>query len=379
MKILQIIPSLGSGGAERLVVDLCNEMADQGQDVTLCIVQNPEEEDYGFYLHELHESVRFISLNQKKGFTFRNISSLQKMIREISPDIVHVHLSAILYLYVLSLVNLNTCFYHTLHNLAEKTCDNSVLKLMNYFYFSLGIIKVITISEECDISYQKFYKLRNATMINNGRKANLPSINYPSVREEINHLKKQDSDLVFIHVARYHRQKNQELLIRVFNRLEKEGISYLLLVLGDWSFCEEAKELAQTANKNIHFLGTKKNVSDYLFLSDAFCMTSLYEGMPISLLEALSCGCTPVCTPVGGIKDIVQDGITGFLSENLSEDAYYTCIKRYMIQKDNINRKVLIKLFEDKYSIEYCAGHHISLYSSKKQISHKINFKYPQL
>ena len=43
-----------------------------------------------------------------------------------------------------------------------------------------------------------------------------------------------------------------------------------------------------------------------MYLSDAFCLTSVYEGLPISLLEAISCGCVPVCTPVGGITEVVH-------------------------------------------------------------------------
>ena len=77
------------------------------------------------------------------------------------------------------------------------------------------------------------------------------------------------------------------------------------------------------ANKppNVYFLGKVTNVSDYLLCADAFVLTSIFEGLPISLLEALSAGVIPVCTPVGGIINIVTKNI-GFLSEDVSKDAY---------------------------------------------------------
>jgi glycosyltransferase involved in cell wall biosynthesis len=197
-------------------------------------------------------------------------------------------------------------------------------------------------------------------------------MSYQEVTNEIDTYKLNKSDLVFIHVARYHEQKNQQLLIDVFNRLANEVIGYSLLIIGDWLFCEDARELAKTANEHIHFLGTKKNVSDYLFLSDAFCLTSIYEGLPISLLEALSCGCTPICTPVGGIKDSIQNGITGFLSDNVSEESYYNAIKRFMNQQDTIKKEDLIKYFEDNYSIEQAAQKHINLYKTQIQVKKRL-------
>jgi len=362
MRILQIIPSLGSGGAEHLVVDLCNELTVQGDEVILCIIQNPFESDYGFYLLELSSNVRFISLNQRKGFSFKNIVALQKIINEIKPDIVHIHLSILLYTYFLSIFNYKIRFYNTIHSLAEKTCSNLLFKTLNYICYSTGLIKVVTISEECKTSYQNFYKLENAALIENGRKGNVPSAKYKQVTDGINNFKQQVDDVVFIHVGRFDVIKNQKLLIDVFNRLAIENVNYLLLILGDWSFCDEAKELTKTANERIHFLGTKKNVSDYLFQSDAFCLTSNYEGMPISLLEAFSCGCTPICTPVGGIKNMIHDGITGFLSENVSESAYYDAVKRFLNNRSLIQKENLVIHFEELYSIEHCALKHRQLY-----------------
>ncbi len=52
---------------------------------------------------------------------------------------------------------------------------------------------------------------------------------------------------------------------------------------------------------------------EYLKMGDAYALCSSYEGMPISLIEAIGVGCIPVCTPVGGIVDVVHNGENGFL------------------------------------------------------------------
>ena len=361
MRILQIIPSLGSGGAERFAVDLCNEMREQGQEVYLCTIQNPNEADYGFYLHELNKEVNFVSLYQAKGFRWQNIFKLKKWIDKINPDIIHLHLSAFLYGYFLSFLICKP-YIHTIHSLVDKTIPNKLLLTINKYLYRSGRIKAITISNECLLSYKNSYGLTNAALIFNGRKQVAKTEQFNEIFEEVQLLKKTTDDIYFIHIARYHEAKNQQMLIDVFNRLEKEEKHFQLLVIGDWSFCEEANELKKKAGERIHFLGTLTNVQDYLYCADAFCLSSVYEGLPISLLEALSCGCVPVCTPVGGIKDVVQNEVTGFLSDSVSEDDYYRAVNRFMESKDKIKREDLMKYFQNSFSIEKTASSHIELY-----------------
>ena len=56
-------------------------------------------------------------------------------------------------------------------------------------------------------------------------------------------------------------------------------------------------------------------------MGDAYALCSSYEGMPISLIEAIGVGCIPVCTPVGGIVDVVHNGENGFLSDGIGEES----------------------------------------------------------
>ena len=213
MKVLQIIPSLASGGAERLVVDLCNELANQGIEVYLCTVQNPNLNDYGFYLKELNASVHFSTLNQTKGFKILNIIKLLREIQRINPDIIHAHLSIMLYFYVLPLFKLRIPFFYTIHSLAHKVCPNNWFKLINKIYYKFGLIKVIAISDECEKSYKDFYGLTNSHLIYNGTRKLNKTIDYENVSININTFKHQLSDIIFVHVARFHKAKNQKLLI----------------------------------------------------------------------------------------------------------------------------------------------------------------------
>lgn len=89
--------------------------------------------------------------------------------------------------------------------------------------------------------------------------------------------------------------------------------------------------MALIANKphKIFFLRRVDNISDYLLNAAAFVLSSIFERAPIRLLEALSAGRAPICTPVGGIKNVITKD-TGFFSAEVSEAAYTAALKAYL-------------------------------------------------
>jgi glycosyltransferase involved in cell wall biosynthesis len=370
MKILQVIPSLASGGAERFVVDLCNELDRKGNEVHLCVFYDPGTGDNGFYLKELKDTVHFISLDELPGFRLKKVRRLNSVIKKIDPDVIHLHLGALFYLYFNAIFNRKHEYVYTIHNLPEEVFKFKFVYPLNQYIFRKDYIHPVVISGECETSFFRFYKNKNETLIYNGRSKVEKTPAFETVRHEIEKFRPSGKEQVFIHVARFHEQKNQALLIHVFNRLFSEGVPFVLLILGNWSDDEQAEELQQQACGQIHFLGTRSNIGDYLHLSDAFCLTSIYEGLPISLLEAFCCGCVPICTPVGGMIDVILDGKTGYLSSGITEESYYQAVKRFIDRKDLIQRSSLMEYFEQNYSIEKCADSYLSLFN---KITHGVS------
>ena len=359
MKIIQLIYSLSSGGAERFVVNLSNELSRQGHDVTICMLLNTKNPAWCFNKKFIHPSVKFHSLGFSQGFSLKKVKTVHKYILKEQADVVHCHLNVIPYTYLTAYRSHNVKFFHTIHNIAQKASGLKIQYLLNRFFYKNSITP-IAISRICLESFEKYYHLKNITRIDNGCPAVMPSQEFEKTKNEVDNYKTSINTPVFIHVARCHPSKNQDLLIDSFNKLNDNSINFTLLILGSGFDSPEGIRLKQKACPKIHFLGEKSNVGDYLLCSNAFCLTSLYEGLPISLIEALSCGITPICTPVGGIPDVITDGKTGYLSSGIEINSYYDAILRFIKNKISVNS--LKELYNTQFSIEHCANLYISTF-----------------
>lgn len=364
MRIFQLVYSLGSGGAERLLVDLCNELSKENE-VYLCTVLSEDIPENIFYKPELFPQVKQINLGCRKGLNLKTFFTIIKLIGRIKPDIIHGHLNVLIYMYLPSLIFRKKKFIHTIHSLSEKYVLFKFHKNINRFFYKRFILPV-TISYECLKSYEKLYNLTNSVMIKNGRTLPTKSAEFEKVKKEISRLKIHKDDSVFIHVARFAEAKNQELLINSFNTLLASGKHLVLLIIGHGFEEDGGLELKNKSDKGIYYLGKRQNVADYLFNSDFFCLTSQWEGLPISLLEALACGIMPVCTPVGGIPGVIKDNEFGILSTNLTVESYSIAIEYAMALKESYDKQKLEKYFESNFSMKSCSRSYMNIYDQAK-------------
>ena len=97
---------------------------------------------------------------------------------------------------------------------------------------------------------------------------------------------------------------------------------------------------------------------------DYFILASHYEGLPISLLEAVSVGCIPIVTPVGGCIDVVKNQENGFIVNSPEEIDIYNTLKQALNtsyrEYDKLQKHVLADA--KLYSISYCADSHFKLF-----------------
>lgn len=364
MRILEIIPQLSSGGAERFVVDLCNELS-ISNDVTLLVFHNLEQ--YGFYANELSDKVRIISLNKKKGVSFLLFRKIYSIIRTLKPNVVHLHLSSIIYVSLSILLFRTPKYFMTIHNDAEKEAEGVLGTMVRKFFFKNGLMVPVTISKQSFKSFVKYYDMSTVPMIYNGRKVCVDSAIPETVINEFKQYKKAASTKVIINIARINVVKRQPMLARIAKRLYEEGADIALLMIGNPRDAKIMGEIDLEKAPNTYVLGERSNPIDFLRLADAFCLGSSYEGLPISLIEALGAGTIPICTPVGGIVDVITDGENGYLASDLSEDAMYDAFKRFLHapSSDIMRMKMKVIVSYASYSMEKCAAEYLRLFAER--------------
>lgn len=363
MKILEIIPSLSSGGAERFTVDLCNELS-KNNEVYLVVLFSLDNNKLAFYKNDISPRVNVISLNKKKGFDYRIPFKIYSLIKKLTPDVVHTHLAAIIYSQLAIRIYHKCLYFHTVHNAAHKEAGTN--KLMIYLRkntFKKGLVKPVAISEDSARSFRGFYSLP-VNVIFNGRNISSSSMYYEDAKKEILKYRKTDNTIILINLARVEAQKRQDKMANAVKKLENEGYDFCILNIGsirDWKMYDS---IQNKSCKSLYFIGERHNPLDYLMLSDGFTLSSDHEGLPISLLEALGTGCIPVCTPVGGIIDIVENRINGILATDISEDAYYLALKEFL----SMNKSALLSMKQEAlksykpFSMTECARKYEELF-----------------
>lgn len=376
-KIIHLIGNLARGGAERFVIDLCNEMARKPEHeiilVSLC--GNAKEDSF---LGEIDDRVTYVSFEKKSGFSWSVLMKLTAWLKVQAPDIVHSHQNSSEYLLLYRLDKNDAIFFHTIHNLAEAECPGRMLKMFRKLFYKSNKVIPVTISGNCSRSYREYYRLRNDVVIENAR----PPMLITEEREEL--LKKYKgtgAGFLLVHIGRISPEKNQKLLIEVVQKWnEREQQPCHLLIIGEVKEEKLYQRLKKQvgADDHIEFLGGKKNVGDYLSIADAFCLSSTWEGMPISLIEAMSVGCIPVCTPIGGMKEMISTGVTGFLSEDVSTAAYDDALKQALYSSDKtLIKENLKKDYEQKYTIGISACKHLKVYAiALNLMEHKVRELY---
>lgn len=360
MKILEVIPNFESGGAERFVFELSKSLKEKGEccDV-ITLFDVPEDNEM---LKELKKNgIKVYQLHKKTGLDLKLFVKLVIFIIKGKYDAVHAHVGAIKYLFLATIICYKVCFFATIHSEARREAGKTIDLWTRKFMFKYGYCIPIAISEESEKSFVEFYGHPVKT-IRNG-------VSDYVTKDKIN-LRENDDQIVFLHPARCHVVKNQELLIKAFSKLVDVVPNVKLIWIGN---TESSKDLFESLvpfmPNQIVCKGEVINVRDYMAEADAMCLSSKMEGMPITIIEAFSVGCIPLCTPVGGCKNMIQDGENGFLSDDLTVEAYYLKLKQFCELQPEEKQTIKQKAKESfsNYTIDECSHHYIELFNKSSR------------
>jgi glycosyltransferase involved in cell wall biosynthesis len=147
-----------------------------------------------------------------------------------------------------------------------------------------------------------------------------------SIRREISI---GDADLMIIQVARLDYLKDHATAIQVMEHLVKSHTRARLVLVGDGPELGKIEALTRKCGltEHVRFLGLRTDVARLLHAADLFLLTSISEGIPLTLIEAMAAGLPVVATQVGGVPEVVQDGATGLLAPARDADSLAGKIK----------------------------------------------------
>lgn len=161
-------------------------------------------------------------------------------------------------------------------------------------------------------------------------------ISLKKIREE---LVIPNGKLLVTCVAEFSKNKNHQLLLQAWQKLDKNVIGdiYLLLV-GEGALEKHYRSLVDKENiPHVYFLGFREDVTDILNESDIIVLTSKREGLPRCIMEAMACGKPVIATDVRGSRDLLQHGKTGYLVSSNQVNELVHALERLI--KDNNLRK----------------------------------------
>lgn len=356
MKILQIIPYFCFGGAETLCENLSYALRNQGHDVVVVSLYN-EHTPIARRVEAAGIKIRY--LNKKLGLDLSMVPKLRRIFREEKPDVVHTHLDVIKYATLAAkLAGVPKCV-HTVHNLAEKEAEGRAQKIINSTYFRLGWSTPVALSPEVAQSIGDFYGRDEKTIPIIGNGIDLSGC---QVKEDYS----LGNTVNILHVGRFHPQKNHPGLLRSFRELLKTHENCILNLLGDGDTRKDMEALAQELgiSEKVRFCGVQSNVYPYFHDADIFVLPSDYEGMPMTIIEAMATGLPIAATAVGGVPDMLTDGDSALLTA-CDEGAFTDAMAR-LIEDGALRERLGRQARADsvRFSAEEMARHYVEIYQN---------------
>ncbi len=323
--VFHIVNSLTVGGAEQFVVNMLR-YHDRSRYFPVCIcLRSPLGTHLETAVKQMGVPLYFLEVSNKPLRWIHN-KNLNYLFNKYNPSIVHTHLSGIRYAYFLSIKHRTPVRVHTIHSVSHEEIGSGSNRWVRIlaFKYRVGSFVPVAISEEVARTFQTIYGRPSPVIIPNGIPTEDFSCDLKQRIEIRRMLGAGDRTIVFIHVGRFAPVKNHELLVGAFATLcmqEQVPISLWLVGEGELRGAIQEKVQQLGIGHRVQFLGVRHDIPHLLCAADVFVFPSLWEGNPLSVMEAMAAGLPVIASRVGGIPELVEDGVSGILipSENLQE------------------------------------------------------------
>jgi sugar transferase (PEP-CTERM/EpsH1 system associated) len=318
IKILHVLDSLGIGGMERVVIDVVNGLDPAVFTQTVCCISRKGEA-----AHLLPGDAACIDLGKGANADHLMPLKIAAVIREKQPQIIHTQSWSGIDTAIALLFERGPRLVHSEHgrNLPYIHFEPLIRKVARRCLYHRAD-ELFAISHEVRDFYcrETGFPIDRMRVIPNGidprRIDKSAGSSRRGVRRELGIC---DDDFVIGTVARLDQTKDTMTLTRAFTQLcrSQQEPKLKLLVVGDGDKKVEIQNYVneQQVRHSVIFTGLRHDVPRLLGAMDLFALSSLSEGMPITVLEAMCASLPVVATNVGALPELVEEGVTGFLVE----------------------------------------------------------------
>ena len=370
MKILYCITRSDWGGAQVHLFDLIREMTAKGH---CCVVAVGEEGELSERLNKIGIKTHLLKSLKHDIHLIKDIKGifeLRQLINEINPDFIHLH-------------STKAGWIGRISGLLEK---KKVIFTAHGWCFTEGVTgfrkrlgkviekALVPITDQiiCVSDYDRKLALKSGvgspekiTVVYNG----------VAQIEKVKTHRDETKKIKVMMTARFADPKDQGTVIKAIKHIEQDVELYLV---GDGPNLAQYQALAKSLNldESVHFLGSRNDVGILLQEMDIFVLSSNYEALPISIIEAMSTGLPIVASDVGGVKEMLIEGENGYLFRPRDVIALREIIIALTDKKKRIKMgQKSLKFYEEKFTLARCVQETLMIYERLFEMGEKNEFE----
>lgn len=353
--------NLDAGGAQTFVASLAIEQKELGHDVSIIIIDELVNSNFqSLLINSLKEkSVDLYFLNRRPGRNITIVSTVNGIIKTLStvdPDIINTHIST---------SHLITSICLRLANL-KKLRDRHIITVHNApenWSWMTRKFNAHTPSIYCSYSAQEMNFKRDClnVAIQNGISSFKIDDSYKEVLEP---LEKDDPHKFVLCVGRLSRQKNYNMVCKIAKHFENKNVDFLICGIKQETAEQDLSNFSELSN--VHYIGVKSQSEVYSLMGncDCFLNASLYEGLPITVLEAFFAGIPCVLSEIPPHLEIGTNMPYCYIANLESEDGFIKqlglALSHTESKKDILEER---RPFLKKYTIGTTANNYVDFYN----------------
>lgn len=353
IRVLHLTNNLDIGGVQKVIYQLCKI---QNKKFDKIIVASTG----GIYENRIKElGIEHHKINDLSDIkkSLNNYFILKKIIRDNHINVIHCHHRMAVFYAKLLGSNIDIIYNnHTIYS--DKRLFSHILLRKNVFIIADGIKAKENVINFFKIPGTKVTVIPNAVEDFDGKVEEIPEIKKS----------KSEGNFVVMNASRLHPQKGLQYFLAAAKLIVSKYDDVEFFLVGDGPLKKDIYiyiEKNDLKNK-IHLLGFRKDIKSTIFQCDVLVLSSIYEGLPLTPMEAFSVSKAVIGSNIDGTNEVIENQYNGLLFENKNYQDLASCIEnvyknRELLQKLNSNAYITYK---EKFGIEAFSKKYLEFYSN---------------